>query len=204
MNMETVYLVCFGVGLALSLVFALTGAMHIHLPGKAFAHGHVHVHVHHGAHASRVGARSDVSPFNLFSAMAFLAWFGGAGYLLTRYSSFVGLTALLLAMLSGVAGAAIVFWFFAKVMLTKERVLEDADFEMVGVIGHVSSSVFPNGSGEVIFEQNGRRKGVCARSESGAQIERGTEVVVTRYERGVAYVRPWTEFAEENKLEARG
>jgi hypothetical protein len=43
---------------------------------------------------------------------------------------------------------------------------------------------------------------VCgARAEDGSQILKGTEVVVTRYERGIAYVRPWSEMAgEEDEL----
>ena len=37
--------------------------------------------------------------------------------------------------------------------------------------------------------------------EDGTAILKGTEVVVTRYERGIAYVRPWSEMAgEENEL----
>jgi hypothetical protein len=203
MNWESFYLICFGVGMTLTFVFALSGTFHLHLPGK-FAHAHVGPRIR-GVHAQSAThvphGRVEVSPFNLFSLMAFLAWFGGAGYLLTRYSSFVGLTALLLAMLSGIIGASIVFSFFARVMLANERVLDDADFEMTGVIGHVSSGIRSNGFGELIFTQAERRKCVGARSETGAPIERGTEVVVTRYERGIAYVRPWSEFAEEHSIQ---
>jgi hypothetical protein len=31
-------------------------------------------------------------------------------------------------------------------------------------------------------------------------VEKGTEVVVTRYEKGIAYVRLWTEMAGEQEL----
>ena len=45
-----------------------------------------------------------------------------------------------------------------------------------------------------IWEEKRR---VCgARSEDGSAIAKGTEVVVTRYEKGIAYVRPWEEFTE--------
>ncbi len=37
--------------------------------------------------------------------------------------------------------------------------------------------------------------------EDGSPILKGTEVEVTRYERGIAYVRPWSEMSgEENEL----
>jgi hypothetical protein len=47
----------------------------------------------------------------------------------------------------------------------------------------------------MIFEQVGVRKPCAARSETGDPLAKGEEVVVTRYERGVAYVRRWDELA---------
>jgi hypothetical protein len=73
---------------------------------------------------------------------------------------------------------------------------------MVGVLGRVSSTIRPSGTGEMMFSQMGSRRAAAARSESGAEISKGSEVVVTRYERGIAYVRPWEEFttnSEDNK-----
>ena len=64
---------------------------------------------------------------------------------------------------------------------------------MVGVLGMVTSSIRPSGTGELIFSQAGTRRATPARSEDGLEIAKGTEVVVTRYERGIAYVRPWEE-----------
>jgi transcriptional regulator with XRE-family HTH domain len=43
------------------------------------------------------------------------------------------------------------------------------------------------------------RRAASARSEDGRPIDRGVEVVVTRYERGIAYVRPWEELSESKK-----
>jgi outer membrane usher protein FimD/PapC len=45
----------------------------------------------------------------------------------------------------------------------------------------------------MIFVQEGRRAAVPIRSENGNAIPVGKEVVVTRYEQGVAYVREWDE-----------
>lgn len=214
MSWEQFYLICFGVGLVLSVVFLLTGALHIHLPGKLAVH---HPGTHsaapkvkvHGASPANSGAVSlssngaaahgmtHVSPFNLFSIMAFLAWFGGTGFLLTHYYSFFAWTAFGLASLSGAIAASIVFYFLTKVMLGHERVMSDEEGEMVGVIGRVTSTIREDGVGEIVFSQSGKRRSAGARSESGAAMARGTEVVVTRYERGVAYVREWREFAGE-------
>lgn len=210
MNWEQFYLICFGVGFVLSMVFAFSGAFHIHLPGKFAGSAHVgHAGHAHGTAGKAIGSgapdftHAHVSPFNLFSIMAFLAWFGGAGYLLTHYASLVAWIAFALATLSGVVGASIVFYFLAKVMLANERVLCDSDFEMVGVIGRVSGTIRESGMGEILFTQAGRRKSCGARSENGTPIPRDTEIVVTRYERGVAYVRPWSEFAQEHALDTK-
>ena len=67
---------------------------------------------------------------------------------------------------------------------------------MIGVLGKVSSTIRPAGTGEMIFSQHGVRRCAGIRSESGEAISRGIEVVVTRYEKGVAYVRPWEELNE--------
>jgi hypothetical protein len=47
----------------------------------------------------------------------------------------------------------------------------------------------------MMFSQMGSRRAAPARSESGVEIPKGVEVVVTRYERGIAYVRPWEELS---------
>jgi hypothetical protein len=81
-----------------------------------------------------------------------------------------------------------------KVLLPRERVMNVEDTAMPGVIGRVSDSIRDRNSiGEIIFSQTGARRSTAARSEDGAPIERGTEVVVIRYERGIAYVRAWDE-----------
>ena len=64
---------------------------------------------------------------------------------------------------------------------------------MTGMLGHLSETVRPSGTGEMIFTQEGRRRGVPVRIETGAPLPRGTEVIVTRYENGIAYVRTWDE-----------
>jgi membrane protein implicated in regulation of membrane protease activity len=155
----------------------------------------MHAHPGHGPG----GRGSQASPVNFGTIAAFLAWFGGVGYLLSRYSSLWAVLALGLAVLSGVAGAAIVFWFLFKVLLRYDRDLDPADYEMVGVLGRLSSTVRENGTGEMIFSQDGVRRASSARSEDGRPIAKGVEVVVTRYQRGIAYVRAWEEISESKK-----
>ena len=65
----------------------------------------------------------------------------------------------------------------------------------MGVLGRVTSGIRAGGTGEIVFSQQGTRHTCGARAESGEPLERGAEVVVTRYERGIAYVRRWEELS---------
>src|SRR6266851_4708100 len=135
--------------------------------------------------------------FNLITLTAFLAWFGGTGYLLTRHSTIWFWGALGISLLSGTGGAAIIYLFLSRVLSSENEALDPADYEMVGVLGRLSIPIRESGTGELIYLQAGTRRVCGARTENGSAIVKGTEVVVTRYERGIAYVRPWSEMAGE-------
>ncbi len=175
----------------------------VHVPSLP-AHGAVGAHgvpAPHAAGASGTAGHgqqgSGVSPFNVPTITAFLAWFGGTGYLLTRYSGLRVSLELLLAVVAGLIGGGIVFLFLTKVLISDEECMDPADYEMVGVLGHISSSIRAGGTGELIYSQVGTRRVCGARSDEGSAIAKGTEVVVTRYEKGLAYVRLWSEMSGE-------
>lgn len=200
MTWSDFYLVCFVVGFFLSLLMFLAGGGRLHLP-------HLHLHLPglhgHGAAPHVGGMRaslhgSHISPFSLITLTAFLAWFGGTGYLLARHSTMWFLTALLVSVLSGIGGAAIIYLFLSRVLSSPDEELDPADFEMVGVLGKLSVRIREGGTGELIYSQAGTRRVCAARTEDGSAIRKGTEVVVTRYERGIAYIRPWSEMSGED------
>ena len=192
MNWELFYLICFMVGFVFSTLSFLTGTLHWHIPAK------LHLHMGKGGfHSHGLGTF-----LNSFTLMAFLTWFGGMGYLLTRYSTIWMGFALALATLAGLIGASLVFWFFAKVLLKHDVGIDVAEYDMIGVLGKVSSSIRGGGTGEILFEQVGTRRSCGARSEDGLPIAKGTEIVVTRYERGIAYVRTWDEISGEAEANA--
>jgi membrane protein implicated in regulation of membrane protease activity len=179
------YLICFLVGFGLSVLALLAGSVHLHLPHLGMHHG---IHMPH-VHASH--AHAEMPWFNFGTIAAFLAWFGGTGYLLQRYSGFWFVLTLGVAVISGVAASAVVFWFLAKVLMKREECLDPADYDMVGVLGKLNIPIRQGGTGELVYSQEGTRRVTGARSEDGAAIPKGVEVIVTRYEKGIAYVRPW-------------
>jgi membrane protein implicated in regulation of membrane protease activity len=127
---------------------------------------------------------------------AFLAWFGGTGYLLTQYYRVWFLLGLAAAIFAGVIGAAIVSWFLVKVLLPHETILQDSDYELVGTVAKVNSPIRQGGTGEIVFSQAGVRRCAGARREDGQALEKGREVVIARVEKGIAYVAPWEEWSK--------
>lgn len=207
MTWEHFYLACFLIGLLLSALSLLGGMGRFggHLQISHSAHVPHIGHVPHAPHlphpgqtpgaAARGVARggSSIPWWNTFSMMIFLCWFGAAGFLLTRHGRFVTGIVLVLAVLCGLAGGAIVFWFLTKVMLPHEHELSADETAVVGVVGKVSCAITAQGTGEMVYEQLGARRSVPARSEDGQPISKEDEVFVVRYEKGIAYVRRWEE-----------
>ena len=200
---EGFYFACFVAGLLLSVV-SLVGGMghlnwHFHLPHAPHVPHVPHGVVHHVA-GGGAGANGPTVPtvpwWNAFSIMVFLCWFGAAGYLMTRYGTFVASVVFFLAAMCGLVGGALIFAFLTKVMLPHERELTADETAVTGVVGRVSAPIRAGGVGEVLYEQLGARRSVPARADLGEAIGKGEEVFVIRYEKGVAYVRRWEDLPE--------
>jgi hypothetical protein len=167
-RLESLFLACFAFGGLFTVASAFLGGMH---------GGHM------GGH--HTGRLPGVNPSSL---LAFLTWFGAAGFVLERYTE-LGLAAVLLgATAAGGAG-----WYlitrFLDLILSGESELNPDDFRMEGTLGHVSVAIPAGGTGEVVFTMGGVRRSEAARA-LGGPIPRGTEVLITRYANGFATVQP--------------
>ena len=130
MTWSDFYLFCFIMGFALSVLSFLAGATHIHLPFRLhlpFHGGGHHVGGGHG-HAPSTGTAgrgssntTHVSWFNMSTAMAFLAWFGGTGYILTRESHLLAIVCLGFAIVAGLVAGWLVFKVMVKLMRVKPK-----------------------------------------------------------------------------------
>jgi membrane protein implicated in regulation of membrane protease activity len=196
MTIADVYLICFIVGLLLSLISFIFGTLYLHGHLPHIGHGPHVAHVGHvGGHGPHGSSGAELPLFNFGTITAFLAWFGGVGYLLTRHTHLYAVTGVVLSVLAGAVGAALIFLLLAKVLMKHEKDLDPADYSMVGVLGTVISPIRQGGTGEIVYSQEGTRRVSGARSDATAAIAKGVEVVVTRYEKGIAYVRPWEELS---------
>jgi membrane protein implicated in regulation of membrane protease activity len=196
MSWSDFYLLCFIVGFSLSVLSFLGGSLHFHLPTR------LHFPIHGGHHAGGIAGRgaghahSGLSWFNAMTITTFLAWFGGTGYILSTHSHLVAFVALLISSVSGLFATSLVFKFMAKIVKVSDTQMFDWDYRIEGTVGTISSPIRVDGTGEMIFEQKGVRKSIGARSDDGQPLSKGTEVAITRFEDGIAYVKKWEEFTK--------
>lgn len=169
--MTTIYVVCFLVGLGLSVVTFVLGADGIHMLDEA----------HH----------DGMPALNISAMTAFVAWFGGTGVVLQQTTSWNQPAIAGGAAAAGLIGGTVVNRFL-RVLKSREKPLKATS--IVGLIARVTSPIRAEGTGEIVFSMNGTRQVSAARSEAGEAVEKGSEVVVVRYERGIAYVNTWDEF----------
>jgi hypothetical protein len=226
--LEGVFVFCFVFGVAISLFSFALGAIGGGHGGHGDAHGlhggHVGAHgaigdgghgigsahggggnghaISHGGAgdhgALHEGHASEISPFNLTTITAFMAFFGGSGWVLYGSMGLGAAVALIASTVVGVAGGAVVFWFLVKVLVAGQTFMDPTNSRIEGAVAHVTIAMQDDGIGEIVFSREGARRSEGARSATGAPIARGTEVVIVRYEGGLAYVEPWATYVGES------
>jgi membrane protein implicated in regulation of membrane protease activity len=184
--LSTLFLICFLVGLGVSAVSLLASFLHLHAGGH-----HLHFHFHHhgggGAGTSLLKSASDFfgSLFNLAAITMFLAWFGGVGLLLEQMTHLANALIVVVAGGAGVTGAASIVRI-VQAMRRQEHPLQP--LQLVGTVGKLTIPIREGGTGEVVYTVDGKRRCSGARAEDRRPIPRDTEVVITRYDKGIAYV----------------
>lgn len=155
------------------------------------------VDAHAGAHGAGV-LTAWLRPLNLSTIMAFLAWFGGVGFVLRTQFAAAALISLVTALLAGLAAGAAVFYVVARVLLRGQRALDPRDYRLPGSLARVTMPIREGGIGEIVYSKGGTRHTAGARSVDGGAIKRGTDVVILRYEDGIAYVQRWDELIADS------
>ncbi len=116
--------------------------------------------------------------------------------MLTRHSRLLAVISLLLATLAGLAAGWVVFRFMVKLVGSTDAPMKSEDYRIEGLLGTITMPIRQSGTGEIIFSMAGVRRCAGARSDDGKAIEKGAEVVIERYEKGIAYVKRWEEFTK--------
>jgi hypothetical protein len=190
---STILLLAFIVSLGLTIVALFSGTTDLSLPGLNLD----------GDGGTDPGDLQGPSVFNLPTLLAFLTWFSGSAYLLVGLVGVPLLPALGVAAVVAAGGAGLVFFFLVRIVWPGQTAyLKSDEFDLIGQIGRLTTRVRPGGTGEMVYSQGGVRRVVTARSERGAPLNRGIEVVVVRYERGVAYVEAFEELLKDRDSQA--
>jgi membrane protein implicated in regulation of membrane protease activity len=207
--MESVFFGLFLFGFLMVAASVLLGFAHMALPGDGdgfhIGHGnggpaHAGGHDDGGGHGH--GHDGGGLPiWNVSSALAFVMWFGAAGFVATRWLGFGVLPALAPAVGFGVAGALLVSAFL-KLVLRGETEMDPREYRMEGTLAKVTVSIPPQGTGEIVFTKASSRRSEGARSVDGQPIARGEEVVVLDYQHGIALVQPWQDFIADGSARA--
>jgi len=176
--MFTLFLVCFLVGVGISALSLIAGAGHVHgLHGFHFHHG--------GGFLNRAGSGVLGHLFNFAAITMFITWFGAVGLLLEEMTKLAALAIIVVACGAGGVGAATISRVIAT-LRAHERPLEP--ISLVGTIGKLTIPIRKGGTGEVVYTIEGTRRCSGARSDDGRAIGRDAEVVITKYDKGIAYV----------------
>lgn len=202
--LSSLFLGTFFVGLLFCVGSALLGFGQTGLDDLGFSfggHGADGLDGLDGADGGHVSGH--VSPWNLTGLTAFVAWFGGVGYLALENWQLVAWLSVALAVLGGLVGWGVIYWFYARVLVRGETRMDPADYRLEGTVAKVTTRLNGDRLGEIQFSKAGTRRSEGARSEDGTTLERGAEVVIVRYERGIAYVQPWAAYVEPEAPEGR-
>lgn len=190
--MNTLFVVCFIAGLGLSVVSFVSGLEHVNVFDNLF-HGHRMLHLPRlGRHA---GSRRG-SSLNAAAITAFLVWFGGGGLLLQQLAAWTRPILIGGSIVIGLAGGTLV----NRVIDALAR--RESTAALLTMIGTIARTTVPiragDGTGEIVFTHQGTRRVAAARSDDGRAIDKGAEVVVTSYSKGIAYVTTWAELTADS------
>lgn len=197
------FMFLFAFGLIFSVVSLVFGAGHdagAHIGGHAGGPDVHGVALHDGAPAVHHGGVPDgsPSPLNLSTILIFLTWFGAAGYIArVSFGAALPLT-LMVGTLLGLAGATMVYLFLARFLWRGQTALDPANYRLVDTVARVSSPIRPGGTGEIVYTLDGKRRVDGARASANAALPLGAEVVIERYEAGIAYVAPLSTWMEHS------
>src|SRR5215472_9819343 len=169
-----IYTVCLALGLLFTIISAIAGHMFGGHDGGVGTGGHAEAGYDH----SGVPGVSFFSPTVL---ACFVTAFGACGLILTHIEATRSVW--ISAPISAVAGTIMAFltlvifnWMFSKTQSSSES-------RVASLMGQTASIITPipaNGVGEIAYVQGGSRYTAPARTETGAAVEAGKPVRITR------------------------
>ncbi|OXM87784.1 NfeD family protein [Paenibacillus rigui] len=126
-----------------------------------------------------------LQPMVLFSGITVC---GGAGIVMTRYSSWGNAGILLASLVCALAVSILVYFVYVKPMERSENSVAFSMQDLVGTIAEVITPIPAGGYGEVLVRMGAGHTNQIAASFEGKAIQAGTKVVTVEVKDGTLYV----------------
>lgn len=197
--LSAIYLICFGIGLVISVASLLVGGQSHDYSGSSEVgpHGHIIHDIHH-FHNGASQPEAHVPFLSMNTALAFLLGFGAGGYTIQQLFLKPALIfSLGIAVLVGLAFASLIYIFLSKILIPGQSAyLKESDFDLRGIEGIVSSSVYPHRLGEISYILNQSRQALPAKDKHDRGLPKDTPIIILAVHQGVATVLPLEEFKQ--------
>jgi hypothetical protein len=166
----TVFIVCFWVGLLL----LLSGGLHGH--GLA---GHLH------AGGGDAGGPGFIP---ILPLMVFVTVWGGAGYVLTRFSVMSMLAVVLICTAVALLLGCLIYAVLARLMTRYDSSMNEMDYDPTGQLGYISIPAADGAVGEMKYVLHGTMRSIGVRPAIGQQLAKGDRVIILKVDKGIAAV----------------
>ena len=141
-RLSALYLICFGLGLVMSIGSLLLGGHSHDFSGSSEGGPHAHIpdHILHVHHSGSSQAEPHVPLFNMNTFLAFLLGFGAAGFSAQQLFIEIPLyQSIGIAVFIGIISASLIYFFLSKILIRGQSAyLKESDFDLCGVEGIVS------------------------------------------------------------------
>ncbi|RCW73239.1 NfeD family protein [Saliterribacillus persicus] len=126
-----------------------------------------------------------LNPLLLFGTLSVV---GGAGVILTKYTSLNTIYVLLISVLFGIGAYVLIYFFLVIPMSNAESSTSISVNDLEGKVGEVITTIPANGMGEVFISSTNGSRNETALSFDQKEIKQGTRVVVVEVKDQLLYV----------------
>ncbi len=176
-------------------------AGHIGHTGGNFHGGHGDaggdLHAEHAHSADGGGGHSILSWFailiNPLVAVSFLTVFGGLGILGVKFFNWLPVIVFIVALVSGVIVASVLYNFVAKPIYRSENTSDVSREKLVGVSAEVTTDILENGFGTIKYTVNSIMYTAPAKHIDEKAVKQGKKVVICKIENNTFIVSELSE-----------
>lgn len=188
-TLEIVYVACFILGLVYAVYTTILGGGHegagdVGLDAAHDVTGHV------DTQPDATSGSIHFSPLSPVVIAMFVTAFGATGMICLKVFKFSSVVSLPIAVVAGVAIAAVTFYIFVALFNKTQGSSESQIAAMVGCEAEVITPIPMEGVGEIAYVSKGARYTAPARSIGNQEIKAHTVVIIDKIAGNTFFVKP--------------